>query len=51
MNREQYRKAINDLVNNLEQEESLKAVHQTALICHDNELNEKEKRARHSTEN
>lgn len=42
MNREQYKRAINDVVDTLEKEESLAAVHQAALICRSNERKEKE---------
>ena len=45
MNKEEYRKEIIAVVNTLEKEESLIAVHTAALIGHDIEFEEKRKMA------
>ena len=50
MNREMYRTDIKALVDKLEKEESLQAVYETAVICHTNECNEKERLKRHDAE-
>lgn len=43
MNREMYRTDIKALVDKLEKEESLQAVYETAVICHANERDERER--------
>lgn len=46
MNREMYRADIIDLVNKLEKVDSLRAVYEIAAICHANECDERERKAK-----